>query len=493
MPQVVYPSLVCYYELLKTVGHGGFGKVKQAIHLLTGEFVAIKIIDKAKLGSDAVRVALEIKAMKDLRHQYICQLYQVIETTEYYFLVLEYFCNGELFDYIVNRNRLSEEQARHFFRQIVSAENLLLDRRENLKLIDFGLCAQPKGGINLAYLGTACGSPAYAAPEIIAGTNYRGDVADMWSLDVLLYTLLCGTLPFDDENIGSMYSKIQNGIYYMPPFLSPESVALLRLMLQVNPMKRIRLDDLLCHPWLINQVYTEPVEWESLYQNNLDQSCIREMALPPNCQRILLFAESPSGPRRVSVKKVHRITASKSFDDGLDGDNLDDSKIASALKAFSVGAVDSDDLDVYLTPKRQTKKVRSLFCSVERGLNTVKQILTPKRRNTNRPRKTWETANVTSLNCDDFDQLCDLLEQSIQSNSQLKYKEKGSRFIYDVFIEDDWGKIVLEFNLEIVAVQGKEFGIQRKRTKGSAWHYKRRFEDIIRQLNRHLPQLQTSV
>ncbi|CAF4620583.1 unnamed protein product, partial [Rotaria magnacalcarata] len=83
------------------------------------------------------------------------------------------------------------------------------------------------------------------------------------------------------------------------------------------------------------------------------------------------------------------------------------------------------DLDVYLTPKRQTKKVRSLFCSVERGLNTVKQILTPKRRNTNRPRKTWETANVTSLNCDDFDQLCDLLEQSIQSNSQLKYKEKG--------------------------------------------------------------------
>ncbi|CAF2091515.1 unnamed protein product [Rotaria magnacalcarata] len=527
MPQVVYPSLVCYYELLKTVGHGGFGKVKQAIHLLTGEFVAIKIIDKAKLGSDAVRVALEIKAMKDLRHQYICQLYQVIETTECYFLVLEYFCNGELFDYIVNRNRLSEEQARHFFRQIVSAENLLLDRRENLKLIDFGLCAQPKGGINLAYLGTACGSPAKLLLEPIIE-------ADMWSLDVLLYTLLCGTLPFDDENIGSMYSKIQNDIYYMPPFLSPESVALLRLMLQVNPMKRIRLDDLLCHPWLINQVYTEPVEWESLYQNNLDLSCIREMALyygrtvnditqeiyhkrydyltatyfillnlksrnkpirlPPNCQRILLFAESPSGPRRVSVKKVHRITASKSFDDGLDGDNLDDSKIASALKAFSVGAVDSDDLDVYLTPKRQTKKVRSLFCSVERGLNTVKQILTPKRLHTNRPRKTWETANVTSLNCDDFDQLCDLLEQSINLILNLNIKKTGiSRFIYDVFIEDDWGKIVLEFNLEIVAVQGKEFGLQRKRTKGSAWHYKRCFEDIIRQLNRHLPQLQTSV
>ncbi|CAF0784598.1 unnamed protein product [Rotaria sordida] len=659
MPQVAYPVLSGYYELQKTIGNGGFGKVKQAIHLLTGEHVAIKIIDKAKLGSDVARIALEIKAMKDLRHQHICQLYQVIETDEYYFLVLEYFCNGELFDYIVNRNRLSEEQARHFFRQIVSAvaymhkkgychrdlkpENLLLDRRENLKLIDFGLCAQPKGGINLAYLGTACGSPAYAAPEIIAGTNYRGDVADVWSLGVLLYALLCGSLPFDDENIASMYAKIQNGVYHIPPWLSQESIALLRLMLQVDPTKRIRIDDLLRHRWLINNVYPEPVKWESIYQNKLDVSCIREMALyygrtvndiaqelsckkydymaatyfilydlksrnkpirllpnrtqpmncrafdehhhhqassipanllreknqdltprsrtthrhpppadlllisqqnkthlpssygnkstipsyneqfnrnhktpnkenvenshtkrherttptvkPPNCQRILMFAESPGGgSRRTTEKKGdHRLSASKSFDDGLDDNNLDDSKIASALKAFSVGAVDSDDLDVYLTPQRQKKNVRSLFGSVERGLNTVKQILTPKRINGNKPRKTWETANVTPINVDDPDQICDLLEQAIKNNSQLKYKEKGSRFIYNVFIEDDWGKIVLEFDLEVVAIQGKELGIQRKRTKGSAWHYKRCCEDIIGQLTRLLPPLQTSV
>lgn len=653
MPQVPYPALAGYYELQKTIGNGGFGKVKQAIHLLTGEHVAIKIIDKAKLGSDVARIALEIKAMKDLRHQHICQLYQVIETDDFYFLVLEYFCNGELFDYIVNRNRLSEEQARHFFRQIVSAvaymhkkgychrdlkpENLLLDRRENLKLIDFGLCAQPKGGINLAYLGTACGSPAYAAPEIIAGTNYRGDVADVWSLGVLLYALLCGSLPFDDENIAAMYAKIQNGVYQIPPWLSQESIALLRLMLQVDPTKRIRIDDLLKHRWLINNVYPESVKYESIYQNKLDVSCIREMALyygrtvndivqeisvkkydymtatylilldlkarqkpirllpnrsqpincrtldihhrhpqthsnptnllreknhettprsravhrqilpgdhlvisqhdklhlppthtnkingeqqkirnhktpnkenvdnshskrttptikTPNCQRILMFAESPGGSRRTPDKKNdHRLSASKSFDDGLDDDNLDDSKIASALKAFSVGAVDSDDLDAYLTPQRQKKNVRSIFGSVERGLNTVRQILTPKRTNGNKPRKTWETANVTPINVDDPDQVCDLLEQAIKNNSQLKYKEKGSRFVYDVFIEDDWGKIVLEFDLEVVAIQGKDLGIQRKRTKGSAWHYKRCCEDIIGQLTRLLPHLQTSV
>ncbi|CAF0989899.1 unnamed protein product [Rotaria sp. Silwood1] len=228
MSQVIYLSLIGYYELLKTIGNGGFDKVKQAIHLLTGEFVAIKIVDKAKLG---------------------------------------YFCNGELFDYIINRNHLSEEQARYFFRQIVSTvaymhqkgychrdlkpENLLLDHKENFKLIDFGLCAQPKGDINLVYLGTACGSPAYAAPEILVGTNYRGDVADVWSLGVLLYVLLCDSLPFDDEN---------NVIYHISSYLSQESVALLRLMLQIDPTKRIRIDDLLCHSLLINHVYTEPAK-----------------------------------------------------------------------------------------------------------------------------------------------------------------------------------------------------------------------------------------
>ncbi|CAF1449691.1 unnamed protein product, partial [Rotaria sordida] len=106
MPQIIYPVLTDYYELIKTIDNGGFGKVKQAIYLLTDEFVAIKIQYSSevpghvKIQSDVARIALEIKAMKDLRHQHICQLYQVIETDEYYFIVLEYFYNGELFDYI---------------------------------------------------------------------------------------------------------------------------------------------------------------------------------------------------------------------------------------------------------------------------------------------------------------------------------------------------------------------------------------------------------
>ncbi|KAM7076530.1 maternal embryonic leucine zipper kinase isoform 9-T13 [Ciconia maguari] len=155
-----YEEVRKYYELTETIGTGGFAKVKLARHLLTGEKVAIKIMDKRALGDDLPRVKIEIDAVKNLSHQHICQLYHVIETSKKIFMVLEYCPGGELFDYIISKDRLSEEEARVFFRQIVSAiayvhsqgyahrdlkpENLLIDEEHNLKLIDFGLCAKPK-------------------------------------------------------------------------------------------------------------------------------------------------------------------------------------------------------------------------------------------------------------------------------------------------------------------------------------------------------------
>ncbi|KFM82497.1 Maternal embryonic leucine zipper kinase, partial [Stegodyphus mimosarum] len=147
-------------------------------------------MDKAALGDDLPRVQLEIEAMQELSHPNICKLYQVIETEKTFFLILEYCPGGELFDYIIEKDRLSEKEARHFFRQIISAvafvhekgyahrdlkpENLLLDSEQTLKLIDFGLCAKPKTGMQ-QQLDTCCGSPAYAAPELILGANYNGN------------------------------------------------------------------------------------------------------------------------------------------------------------------------------------------------------------------------------------------------------------------------------------------------------------------------------
>ena len=225
------------------------------------------------------RVKVEIDAMKDLRHQHICQLMQVIETEEKIFMVLEYCPGGELFDYIVAKDRLSESEARFFFRQIIAAlayihskgyahrdlkpENLLLDDNQCLKLIDFGLCAKPKGGMeNL--LRTCCGSPAYAAPELICGKSYLGAEADLWSMGVLLYALLCGYLPFDDDNINLLYKKIQQGKYDLPAWLTQDSTQLLADLLQVDPKKRITMQQLVYHPWVLKG-YSSCVDWQTRY------------------------------------------------------------------------------------------------------------------------------------------------------------------------------------------------------------------------------------
>ncbi|XP_058379566.1 maternal embryonic leucine zipper kinase isoform X3 [Diceros bicornis minor] len=218
-----YDELLKYYELYETIGTGGFAKVKLACHILTGEMVAIKIMDKNALGSDLPRVKTEIDALKNLRHQHICQLYHVLETADKIFMVLEYCPGGELFDYIISQDRLSEEETRVVFRQIVAAvayvhsqgyahrdlkpENLLFDEYHKLKLIDFGLCAKPKDNKDY-HLQTCCGSLAYAAPELIQGKSYLGSEADVWSMGILLYVLMCGFLPFDDDNVMVLYKKI---------------------------------------------------------------------------------------------------------------------------------------------------------------------------------------------------------------------------------------------------------------------------------------------
>ncbi|CAK5069238.1 unnamed protein product [Meloidogyne enterolobii] len=213
------------YLFLDELGSGGFGKVKLAKHILTGDQVAIKIIDKKSIPNDLPRVFSEMEALKLLAHQNICRLFQFRETEDRFYIVMEYCNGGEMFDYIVRKERLGESEARHFFRQFTGSrsgihsfngfvvismvclknlgfahrdlkpENLLLTQELQLKVIDFGLCARPLNGLTRP-LETCCGSPAYAAPELIQNQSYFGNEADIWSMGVLLYALLCGTLPF---------------------------------------------------------------------------------------------------------------------------------------------------------------------------------------------------------------------------------------------------------------------------------------------------------
>ncbi|KAK2577425.1 hypothetical protein KPH14_003532 [Odynerus spinipes] len=280
---VRYAALKGLYELEKTIGSGGFAKVKLATHVATGEKVAIKIMDKTALGDDLPRVKLEVEALKTLLHQHICKLYQVLETETHYFMVIEYCSGGELFDHIVERNRLTESESRKFFRQIVSAvaylhslgyahrdlkpENILLDKDENLKLIDFGLCAKPKSGMQ-SHLYTSCGSPTYAAPELILGKKYLGSEVDIWSMGVILYALLCGFLPFDDSSIENLYKKILGGKYDEPSWLSSSSRRLIRAMLQTDPKRRITIQELCNHPW-ITSGFLNPVTF--IHKTNFEK------------------------------------------------------------------------------------------------------------------------------------------------------------------------------------------------------------------------------
>jgi 5'-AMP-activated protein kinase catalytic alpha subunit len=252
------------YRLGKTLGIGSFGKVKVAEHILTGHKVAIKILNRRKIKQMDMeeKVRREIKILRLFMHPHIIRLYEVIETPQDIYVVMEFVKAGELFDYIVEKGRLLEDEARHFFQQIVSGveychrnmvvhrdlkpENLLLDTHSNVKIADFGLSNVMRDG---HFLKTSCGSPNYAAPEVISGKLYAGPEVDVWSCGVILYALLCGSLPFDDENIPNLFKKIKGGIYNLPSHLSPGARDLIPRMLLVDPLKRITIPEIRQHPW----------------------------------------------------------------------------------------------------------------------------------------------------------------------------------------------------------------------------------------------------
>ncbi|KAH7337919.1 kinase-like domain-containing protein [Pyrenochaeta sp. MPI-SDFR-AT-0127] len=302
------------YTIVKTLGEGSFGKVKLATHQVSGQKVALKIINRKRLVTRdmAGRIEREIQYLQLLRHPHIIKLYTVITTPIEIIMVLEY-AGGELFDYIVNNGRLQEDKARKFFQQIVCAveychrhkivhrdlkpENLLLDDHYNVKIADFGLSNIMTDG---NFLKTSCGSPNYAAPEVISGKLYAGPEVDVWSCGVILYVLLVGRLPFDDEYIPTLFKKIAAGNYSIPSYLSPGAVSLIKKMLMVNPVHRITIPELRQDPWFTKDLpsYLEPPVQE-FYESGADPN----KAIDP---KVL----APLAPAPV-VQKLHETVVTK--------------------------------------------------------------------------------------------------------------------------------------------------------------------------------------
>ncbi|XP_028311132.1 serine/threonine-protein kinase BRSK1 isoform X1 [Gouania willdenowi] len=278
------------YRLEKTLGKGQTGLVKLGVHCITGQKVAIKIVNREKLSESVLmKVEREIAILKLIEHPHVLKLHDVYENNKYLYLVLEHVSGGELFDYLVKKGRLTPKEARKFFRQIISAldfchnhsichrdlkpENLLLDEKNNIRIADFGMASLQVGD---SLLETSCGSPHYACPEVIRGEKYDGRRADVWSCGVILFALLVGALPFDHDNLRQLLEKVKSGVFHMPHFIPPDCQSLLKGMIEVNPDKRLTLEVIQKHAW---------------YQSGRNEPCPEQ---PP--------------PRRVCVKRIVSLT-----------------------------------------------------------------------------------------------------------------------------------------------------------------------------------------
>ncbi|XP_061658228.1 5'-AMP-activated protein kinase catalytic subunit alpha-1 isoform X1 [Syngnathoides biaculeatus] len=282
-----------HYILGDTLGVGTFGKVKVGQHELTKHQVAVKILNRQKIRSlDVVgKIRREIQNLKLFRHPHIIKLYQVISTPTDIFMVMEYVSGGELFDHICKNGKLEEKESRRLFQQIISAvdychrhmvvhrdlkpENVLLDAHMNAKIADFGLSNMMSDG---EFLRTSCGSPNYAAPEVISGRLYAGPEVDIWSSGVILYALLCGTLPFDDDHVPTLFKKICDGIFFTPPYLNPAVTSLLKHMLQVDPMKRATIKEIREDDWFKQDLPKYLFPEDPSYSNNMiDDEALKEV------------------------------------------------------------------------------------------------------------------------------------------------------------------------------------------------------------------------
>ncbi|KAH0835518.1 hypothetical protein J3R83DRAFT_9203 [Lanmaoa asiatica] len=323
------------YTLTKTLGAGSMGKVKLAVHNVTDEKLAIKILPRVHPstslpnGSNASPEAIAKQASKDaskeirtireaalsmlLHHPYICGMREMIIHQHHYYMVFEYVSGGQMLDYIISHGRLRERVARKFARQIGSAldychrnnvvhrgtshlftssrasyspmhlpdlkiENILISETGNIKIIDFGLSNLYDPAERLS---TFCGSLYFAAPELLNAKVYTGPEVDVWSFGVVLYVLVCGKVPFDDQSMPALHAKIKRGFVEYPVWLSAECKHLLSRMLVTNPAARASLMEVLEHPWMVRGFSGPPdshlVHREPLRVDDLDRQVIRGM------------------------------------------------------------------------------------------------------------------------------------------------------------------------------------------------------------------------
>ncbi|KAH0787863.1 CAMK family protein kinase [Histomonas meleagridis] len=283
------------FAIQEEVGKGSFATVCSAIHNRSGKKVAVKIVDKSSLKTEQAqnRFVREITMMKQMDHPFITKLYDIYETDTAYNLVMEYVDNGTMLDLIRSKNHLNESLARRYFSQLISVldylhnerhichrdlkpENIMLDSNNNIRLIDFGL--SNFFTVQSPLLQTACGSPAYAAPEMLKRNKYT-KAADIWSAGVLLFTMVTGKLPFYDKDMKVMLRKIISEQPTFPETISFNCQQLIRQMLLKLPQDRIKLSMIKEHPWIEESEYKELFKYKFSIDKRFTQGFSGDMII----------------------------------------------------------------------------------------------------------------------------------------------------------------------------------------------------------------------
>ena len=256
------------YMVKYTLGQGTFGKVKLGVYIPNDEKVAIKILEKNRITEkdDEIRVKREFDMLAQFCHPNVILVAEIFESEDSYYSVMEFCEGGELFNYIVKKNWLSEDESAFFFYQLINGleyihslgivhrdlkpENLLLTSEHILKIIDFGLSNYfQTGQENL--LSTPCGSPCYASPEMVAGKKYDGFKIDVWACGIILYAMLCGYLPFEDPDNEVLFKKILECKLEYPSYVNRISIDLIEKILVTDPEKRITIPEIKKHSFYL--------------------------------------------------------------------------------------------------------------------------------------------------------------------------------------------------------------------------------------------------
>jgi serine/threonine protein kinase len=307
------------------------GKVKLARNKETGEQVAVKIVPRQSTDgehrtqaereradhSKEVRTAREAAIVTLVDHPYICGMRDVVRTNYHWYMLFEYVNGGQMLDYIISHGRLKEKQARKFGRQIASAldychrnsivhrdlkiENILISKNGDIKIIDFGLSNlfSPRN-----HLKTFCGSLYFAAPELLQAKQYTGPEVDVWSFGIVLYVLVCGKVPFDDQSMPQLHAKIKKGVVEYPPWLTPECRSLIARMLTTNPQDRATLHEIMSHPWMTKGFSGPP-------ENHLPVR--RPLTLPLDERIIDKMTGFDFGDRELIISTLTRVIESEDY------------------------------------------------------------------------------------------------------------------------------------------------------------------------------------